>query len=73
MEDVDAAFHNGMNRTLDEPVPPLQNGAPPVPEGYVPPPQKIPGVSPPEPFMAPRESASKITLSGLLNALDGGT
>lgn len=74
MEDIDAAFYSGVSRDLDEPTP-AANGAPTPPPGYVPPPPGTPGapqMPPGQQPTAPRESASRITLSGLLNALDGG-
>lgn len=60
MEDIDAAFHSGLNRDLDD--------SPSGPAGNVP----KPGEGPAGHGQAgPRTSASRITLSGLLNALDG--
>jgi len=53
MEDIDAAFHQSLNRDDDVPDPTLTPGVPPIR------------------FGAPPRSASRISLSGLLNALDG--
>nr|GAT47258.1 mitochondrial chaperone BCS1 [Mycena chlorophos] len=60
MEDIDCAFSQNLNR--DEPSKPTAGpNGPPIPEGAPPPPPTIITGAP----------TSRITLSGLLNALDG--
>ncbi|KAJ8695306.1 hypothetical protein PTI98_007912 [Pleurotus ostreatus] len=56
MEDIDAAFHHGLNRDSEDPA------------------ESAPGAdrnAPPKPAQAAPTTTSKLSLSGLLNALDG--
>ncbi|KII85922.1 hypothetical protein PLICRDRAFT_44349 [Plicaturopsis crispa FD-325 SS-3] len=66
MEDIDAAFHHGLTRESDKPSSPT-----PPPSGDASASTSTSAPPPPAPAAAEPASTSRITLSGLLNALDG--
>jgi mitochondrial chaperone BCS1 len=63
MEDIDAAFHHGLNRDPNSPEPAMDPSGKPIDPAQAQ--SSNPNTPPPPP------AGSRITLSGLLNALDG--